>query len=66
MEEFSTNGMGLHVSDLKFDSSDYIREFEEFQATDMTSARKTKVIDAQLVALPQHATEVGKPGCLPR
>ena len=31
MEEFSTNGMGLHVSDLKFDSSDYIREFEEFK-----------------------------------
>lgn len=31
MEEFSTNGMGLHLSNEEFDASDYIRDFREFQ-----------------------------------
>lgn len=31
MEEFSTNGMGLHLSNEEFDASNYIRDFREFQ-----------------------------------
>lgn len=31
MEEFSTNGMGLHLSDSNYDASDYIRKFDSFQ-----------------------------------
>ena len=31
MEEFSTNGMGLHLSNEEFDASDYIYDFREFQ-----------------------------------
>lgn len=27
MEEFSTNGMGLHLSDSLFDEGDYVRDF---------------------------------------
>lgn len=30
MESFSTNGMGLHLSDSEFDESDYIRDFSKF------------------------------------
>lgn len=30
MENFSTNGMGLHLSDSKYDASDYIRDFNDF------------------------------------
>ena len=31
MEGFSTNGMGLHLSDSNFDNSDYIREFFDYK-----------------------------------
>lgn len=31
MENFSTNGMGLHLSDSEFDENDYIRNFNEFK-----------------------------------
>jgi len=31
MENFSTNAMGLHLSDLVFDADDYVRDFERFQ-----------------------------------
>lgn len=31
MENFSTNGMGLHLSDSEFDENDYIRDFDEFK-----------------------------------
>ncbi len=32
MENFSTNAMGLHLSDSTFDEGDYIRNFEQFEA----------------------------------
>jgi len=32
MENFSTNAIGLHLSDSLFSESDYIREFDEFKA----------------------------------
>ena len=32
MENFSTNAMGLHLSDSVFDESDYIRNFETFRS----------------------------------
>jgi hypothetical protein len=28
MERFSTNGMGLHLSDSLFDEGDYVRDFD--------------------------------------
>lgn len=31
MEGFSTNGVGLHLSDLAFEPGDYIRRFEDFK-----------------------------------
>ena len=31
MEEFSTNGMGLHLSDSTYDELDYIRDLDEFK-----------------------------------
>lgn len=31
MENFSTNAMGLHLSDSTFDEGDYIRDFNEFK-----------------------------------
>jgi hypothetical protein len=31
MENFSTNAMGLHLSDMVFDADDYVRDFEQFQ-----------------------------------
>lgn len=31
MENFSTNSLGLHISSMKYDEQDYIREFEEFK-----------------------------------
>ena len=31
MEEFSTNGMGLHLSDSIYDASDYIYDFDEYR-----------------------------------
>jgi hypothetical protein len=31
MENFSTNSLGLHLSDMIFDSEDYILDFEEFK-----------------------------------
>ncbi len=31
MEGFSTNGVGLHLSDSAFDEADYIRDFKAFQ-----------------------------------
>ena len=31
MENFSTNAMGLHLSDMVFDADDYVRDFERFQ-----------------------------------
>ncbi len=31
MERFSTNGMGLHLSDSNFDNSDYIRDFFDYK-----------------------------------
>ena len=30
MEEFSTNGMGLHLSDSNYDASDYIHDFDDY------------------------------------
>lgn len=32
MENFSSNGMGLHLSDSRFDEGDYIHDFQEFKA----------------------------------
>jgi hypothetical protein len=32
MENFSTNAMGLHLSDSLFDESDYIRDFDDFKS----------------------------------
>lgn len=32
MENFSTNAMGLHLSDSRFDESDYIRDFSAYKA----------------------------------
>lgn len=32
MENFSTNAMGLHLSDSSFDEGDYIRDFDQFKA----------------------------------
>lgn len=32
IDNFSTNALALHLSSLEFNESDYIREFEEFQA----------------------------------
>jgi hypothetical protein len=32
MENFSTNAMGLHLSDSLFDESDYIRDFDYFKS----------------------------------
>lgn len=32
MENFSTNAMGLHLSDSTFDELDYIRDFAQFKA----------------------------------
>jgi hypothetical protein len=31
MENFSTNAMGLHLSNMVFDADDYVRDFEQFQ-----------------------------------
>lgn len=31
MENFSTNGMGLHLSDFEYSSDDYVRDFDEYQ-----------------------------------
>ena len=31
MENFSTNSLGLHLSDMKFDVTDYIRNFENLR-----------------------------------
>lgn len=31
MESFSTNAMGLHLSDTHFNAADYIRDFDEFK-----------------------------------
>lgn len=31
MENFSTNGLSLHLSSQMYDSTDYIRDFEEFK-----------------------------------
>jgi len=33
MENFSTNAMGLHLSDSNFDEVDYIRDFDQFKAS---------------------------------
>jgi len=32
MENFSTNAMGLHLSDSNFDEVDYIRDFDQLKA----------------------------------
>lgn len=33
MEAFSTNGMGLHLSDSNYDDADYIYDFEQYRLT---------------------------------
>jgi hypothetical protein len=30
MQDFSTNALGLHLSSMKFDETDYVRSFEVF------------------------------------
>ena len=32
MENFSTNSLGLHLSSMQYDSSDYIRDYESFKS----------------------------------
>ena len=59
MEEFSTNGMGLHLSDSNFDNSDYIREISVILWDCYDERWKTKVIDAHLLSFVRHETEVG-------
>ncbi|HEY8389260.1 MAG TPA: FdtA/QdtA family cupin domain-containing protein [Parasegetibacter sp.] len=31
MENFSTNALGLHLSSMKYDPGDYVRDFEEYR-----------------------------------